>query len=126
MKKNKGQSILEYALVIACITAALISMQIYLKRGFSGRLKESADNLGSQYDPKNTTSSSETNLTSNTYSVAEVIEDSVPRFNKEKGIFEEQPGRAVIRTDFIINETMDTTKRECVGRGACPKVEKKE
>lgn len=51
-----AQSILEYALIIAVASAALIAMQIYLKRGFQGRLRLAADEMGGQYSPQNTTS----------------------------------------------------------------------
>ncbi len=53
---KQGQSTLEYAVVIACLVAALLAMQIYLKRGMQGRFRQAADDLGQQYAPKNTTS----------------------------------------------------------------------
>jgi Flp pilus assembly pilin Flp len=55
MRQN-GQSILEYAVITACIIAALVAMRIYIKRGISGGLKSAADQLGEQYDPGNTES----------------------------------------------------------------------
>ncbi len=51
LKRLRGQSTLEYALVIAAIVGALIMMQIYLKRGVGGRIKSSADDIGEQFDP---------------------------------------------------------------------------
>ena len=51
MFNKKGQSTLEYALVIAVIVAGLLVMQLYLKRGYSGRLKSSSDDIGEQFDP---------------------------------------------------------------------------
>lgn len=53
---KKGQSTLEYAVVIACIVGALLSMQVYIKRAVSGKLRSAADEIGQQYDPENTTS----------------------------------------------------------------------
>ncbi len=53
-KKTRGlaaQSILEYAVMVAIAIAALVAMQIYVKRGIEGGLKESADSLGEQYQP---------------------------------------------------------------------------
>ena len=47
--KKKGQSTLEYALVIAVIVAALVAMQTYIKRGFQGKLKASTDDVGEQF-----------------------------------------------------------------------------
>lgn len=42
---------LEYAMVIACIAAALLTMQHYIKRSIQGRVRESADTIGEQYAP---------------------------------------------------------------------------
>ena len=55
-KHNKGQGVIEYSLVIACIVAALLSMQYYLKRAVQGRVRESADAIGEQYAPRHTNS----------------------------------------------------------------------
>ena len=49
--RKKGQSTLEYALVIAVIVAALVAMQTYIKRGFQGKLKQSTDDVGEQFSP---------------------------------------------------------------------------
>lgn len=51
MYSKKGQSTLEYALIIAVIIAGLLMMQHYVKRGYSGKLKSSADDMGEQFDP---------------------------------------------------------------------------
>jgi hypothetical protein len=48
---RKGQSTLEYAVLIVVIIAALIAMQVYLKRGVQGRMRESTDQIGDQYSP---------------------------------------------------------------------------
>ena len=68
MKKNKkGQSTLEYAILIIIIIAALLSLQTYVKRGVQGRLKQSADDVGDQFS--NTANYKKTTKTrSNTYS----------------------------------------------------------
>ena len=55
-KLKKGQSILEYSVVIAVIVAALLSMKSYLKRSLQGNYRASADVIGGAYDPRNTTS----------------------------------------------------------------------
>ncbi|MDP2941489.1 MAG: hypothetical protein Q8N85_04480 [Candidatus Omnitrophota bacterium] len=64
LAKNKAQSTLEYAILIGVIVAGLIAMQVYLKRGWQGKLKESADSMGTQFSPGHTTS----NYTINTFS----------------------------------------------------------
>lgn len=53
---EKGQSTLEYALLIAVIVAGLIAMQVYMKRGVQGKLRSSTDSIGEQYSPGYTTS----------------------------------------------------------------------
>jgi uncharacterized protein (UPF0333 family) len=53
--KSKGQSTLEYVILLGFIVAALIAMGIYMKRGISGRLRTSTDQVGAQYSAKNTT-----------------------------------------------------------------------
>ena len=47
--KGKAQSTMEYAMVFACVCAALLGMGIYIKRGFQGRLKDAANEIGDQY-----------------------------------------------------------------------------
>lgn len=51
MLKRKGQSTLEYALIIAVVVAGLLLMQHYVRRGYAGRLKQASDDMGEQYDP---------------------------------------------------------------------------
>lgn len=53
MKKN-GQSTLEYAVIIAVVVGGLLAMQIYMKRGVQGKLRESTDRIGEQYSAGNT------------------------------------------------------------------------
>lgn len=53
MKLNKnGQTLMEYSLIIVIIVAALLSTQVYIKRGIQGKWKQSIDDFGEQYDPK--------------------------------------------------------------------------
>lgn len=51
LRHRRGQSTLEYALLIAAVVAGLVMMQIYLKRGVGGRIKSGADDIGEQFDP---------------------------------------------------------------------------
>lgn len=53
---KRGQSTLEYGVVIAVIVAALIAMQTYIRRGMHGKLRESTDDIGKQFSPEHTTS----------------------------------------------------------------------
>jgi uncharacterized protein (UPF0333 family) len=54
LNKKRGQSTLEYAVLIIVIIAALIAIQIYIRRGVQGKLKSSADDIGDQFSPGNT------------------------------------------------------------------------
>ena len=55
LKKLKGQSTLEYALIIAVVVGALLAMQFYMNRGVQGKLRAAADEVGPQYSAGNTT-----------------------------------------------------------------------
>ncbi len=57
----RAQSTLEYALIIAVVVAGLVAMQIYMKRGVQGKLRESADQIGEQFEANNTTVNRTTN-----------------------------------------------------------------
>lgn len=47
--KKKAQSSLEYAILIIIVLGALLSIQVYIKRGIQGRLKTATDDIGEQY-----------------------------------------------------------------------------
>lgn len=55
MYQNKAQSTLEYAVLVGVVVAGLLAMQVYLKRGYQGKMKESADSMGDQFSPGQTT-----------------------------------------------------------------------
>jgi len=53
----RGQSITEYTVFITVVVMALLAMQIYLKRGVQGKIKDMADYISpSLYNPNTTTS----------------------------------------------------------------------
>jgi uncharacterized protein (UPF0333 family) len=54
-RRNNGQSILEYAVLLGVVVAAVLIMQVFVKRGFQGNLKESADKMGEQFSAGGTT-----------------------------------------------------------------------
>ena len=45
---KKAQSVIEYAILLALVGAALAGMQVYMKRGLQGVVKFQADQLGPQ------------------------------------------------------------------------------
>ena len=54
IKRLRGQSTLEYALIIAVVVGALLAMQIYMKRGMEGRMRKAADDIGKQFEAEKT------------------------------------------------------------------------
>jgi hypothetical protein len=54
LNQKRGQSTLEYAVLIVVIIGALLTIQVYIKRGIQGRLKQASDDIGDQYSPGNT------------------------------------------------------------------------
>jgi Flp pilus assembly pilin Flp len=52
LRKSRGQSTLEYAILIVVVIVALIGIQAYLKRGIQGRLRDSSDQIGDQFAPE--------------------------------------------------------------------------
>ncbi len=63
MRRRRGQSTLEYAVLIAVVVGALVAIQVYLKRGVQGKLRESTDQIGEQFDANNTTVTRNTSRT---------------------------------------------------------------
>lgn len=60
------------------MVAALVGTQAYIKRGLQGRLREAADSLGQQYEPKNTVTNGPSVMTfnSNSTAVAETLSEN--------------------------------------------------
>jgi uncharacterized protein (UPF0333 family) len=56
ISRQKGQAMLEYAILIAVVIAALIIMQMVVKRGYQGNLKDSSSKMGDQYSVSSTSS----------------------------------------------------------------------
>jgi len=54
LNQKRGQSTLEYAVLIIVIIGALLTIQVYIKRGVQGRLRSAADDIGDQYSDGNT------------------------------------------------------------------------
>jgi hypothetical protein len=66
LRKMKGQSTLEYAVLIIIVIGALLSIQVYIKRGIQGRLRSATDDIGDQYSPGNTNVRKTVTVLSNT------------------------------------------------------------
>ena len=49
---KKGQTTLEYAVILIIVMGSFLAMQNYVKRGIQGRWRDSVDGMGDQYDPR--------------------------------------------------------------------------
>ncbi len=56
MRNRKGQTILEYTVILIIILGVMIAMKDYVKRGIQGRWKSATDDFGDQYDPQSVNS----------------------------------------------------------------------
>ena len=70
--RKRGQSTLEYAILVVVVIMALVAIQAYLKRGIQGRMRDSADQIGDQFSPEFTTY----NFTSESHSVTNETQDA--------------------------------------------------
>jgi Flp pilus assembly pilin Flp len=69
LKKKTAQSVMEYAVLIGLIGAAIIAMQTYVKRGLQGKIATAVDSEWNapQYEPYYLQSARETERTGNSY-----------------------------------------------------------
>jgi Flp pilus assembly pilin Flp len=79
---RRGQSTLEYAVLIVVIIAALVAMQVYLKRGVQGRMRESTDQIGEQFSPGYTTSNRVTTTFAQSKEVTDAYQTSTQILNQ--------------------------------------------
>lgn len=102
--QDKAQSSLEFALVIVAVALGLLAMQVYLKQGLQGRLRGIADNLGSQYDPIDTTFN---------------ITEELTQYNKTTNVTigEEGDNKTSSTTTVISNSTETSSGTETLGGG---------
>ena len=96
---KRGQSTLEYAVLIIIVIAALLSIQVYIKRGVQGRLKSSADDIGDQYSVGNT------NVIKKTISISNTTETY--GLAKDETTFDQGVSRSKLREN---EKTMTTEK----------------
>lgn len=84
--KKRGQSTLEYAVLIVVIIAALIAMQVYLKRGVQGRMRESSDQIGEQFSPGFTVSNRVTNTFSQSRDTSDAFSSTTEIINQFQNV----------------------------------------
>ena len=72
---RKGQSVIEFTVLLVIVIGVFIAMQFYVKRGIQGRWKSSLDDFGEQYDPRLTNANVVTRILSNSSTQVQVIPD---------------------------------------------------
>ena len=72
---RKGQSVIEFTVLLVIVIGVFIAMQFYVKRGMQGRWKSSLDDFGEQYDPRLTNANTVTRILSNSSTQVQVIPD---------------------------------------------------
>lgn len=103
-------------MLVACVVAALVGMQIYIKRSSQGRLKQASDEIGEQYAPMSADSNITTTLTSN----ITVNQALVPLIKNETTgeIWKDEHGLTIygINTTTSFNETTQKAGNENLGQ----------
>ena len=99
--KTKGQSTIEYAVLVMVVLGAFIATSAYVKRGIQGRWRSAVDELGDQYDPRYTN-------TSINYTTSSVGDTRIQTLNANGGFW-------TIRTD---NANSLETKKGYISIGA--------
>ena len=62
---RRAQSLLEFTVLLIILMAVFLSMTYYIKRGIQGRWKGAIDDMGDQYDPQQTNSTTLYNAVTN-------------------------------------------------------------
>lgn len=107
MSGERGQTAVEYGVLLAVLVAALVGMQIYLKRGTMGKLRSSADQIGEQYAPKHTSSKFTVTTHSDTLSTSTL--------KKDQDLGGGQKGDVMVNQNIIKQETSSRSGSETVG-----------
>lgn len=76
---RRGQSMIEYSMLVVIILGALIAMSHYFKRGVQGRWKSAVDEMGDQYDPRFGDTDFVSRVNSNTETYIFVVEDAAKK-----------------------------------------------
>lgn len=85
IKRNMAQSTLEYAVIVTVVIVSLLALQIYIKRAAEGKLRESSDRLGQQFEIGNTITHSE-NTRNGTVLQLTNVDDTGTNTSDTKGV----------------------------------------
>lgn len=75
-RTGKGQSTAEYAIVIGLVIAAIVAMQVYVKRGLQGKVKDAVDYKDSQDTITGTTNQYEPYYMQSTMTSSQAVSDT--------------------------------------------------
>ena len=51
LRNQKGQSVIEYAVLVAVVISAFIVSSFFMRRGVMGKMRESTEQIGEQFNP---------------------------------------------------------------------------
>ena len=108
---KRGQSTIEYAAVVAVTVAALLAMQVYIKRGMAGRLRASVDSLGEQNDPRHTSNPTPMVMSQ----VNDTTTTSILHKDKDVGVYGGLTVDVLENTTTINEDRTERTGSETVG-----------
>ena len=74
--RRKGQTTIEYTVLLIIIMGALLATGNYIKRGIQGRWRAAVDEVGDQYDPRYANASIRHTLLSNSLTLVTVVNSS--------------------------------------------------
>lgn len=103
---KKAQSVLEFCILTAVITAALLASTVYIKRSVQGRLRANSDGIGEQFSSVNRNSVEITSTDS-------VIEKKTYFYKLGKG----GPFNSAITSETTTNEINTRSGYEEIGAG---------
>lgn len=120
--KKRAQSTLEYAVIIVCVVAALVAMQIYIKRALSGQLRQIGDEIGQQYEPTKTTGTITTSIDRNTTASTQLF--GIDKYGNKISFSGTKALDVNNEVKYFVTERTDTLNKEETKRWGEETVEK--
>jgi predicted PurR-regulated permease PerM len=110
---RRGQSILEYTMIVAIIVAVIYYMGTGIKRGVQSLVKVTADQVGNQQNSDQDFNDAQQGFMSGSNSV---VVDEINSENQEAGYFNAS-GNAVYTTNTTYNESTNTYENTQTNEG---------
>lgn len=96
-RSRSGQSMAEYAIVLTVVIGAIIAMQLYVKRGLQGKVKDVTDDVGLGLSTTKSTSQYEPYYASSDYKVGQ-SQSGKEDFQKTGKVFRDTTKEETTRT----------------------------